>query len=374
MKVITKFPAPAKENFYAELRKRVNNDFLERKQSINANSLMWVKTIIFLTLFTIVYFTILLVKLNGVTLVSLTVLLGIICAFIGFNICHDAIHGSFSSSKKVNKALSMLFHLVGANPYVWNITHNVVHHTYTNIPGHDEDIEIAPGLIRISEDEELRPHQRFQQWYAFPMYGLASLSWVLRKDYKKFFQKHIGARENIHPKIEYFNLFFYKFLYYFLFIGLPLIFIDIPWWQVAIGFVLLHLAQGITMGLVFQLAHVVEGTIFPTPNVEGNMEEAWAEHQMRTTANFATQSPLAAFFLGGLNRQIEHHLFPKICHVHYGRVSVIVKQTALEFGLPYHENETFTKALVSHFRTLKKMGRPLVLVNESIKNQVVEAY
>lgn len=307
--------------------------------------------------FSVIYLTILIAGFNSIILILLTIVLGMVCAFIGFNVCHDAIHGSFSANKQTNKMLSMIFHLVGASPYVWNITHNIVHHTYTNIPGHDEDIEIAPGLIRICPHEELKPHQRFQQWYAFPLYGLASLSWALRKDFKKFFQKRIGAMDNNHPKIEYFNLFFYKFLYYIIFIGIPMFVMEVSWWQVIVGFVILHLAQGITMGLVFQLAHVVEGTEFPLTNQSGNIEEAWAEHQMRTTANFAGSSPMAAFFLGGLNRQIEHHLFPKICHVHYGRISKIVKQTAIEFGIPYHENKTFAAALGSHFRMLKKMGR-----------------
>lgn len=361
MKVKTKFPAASGAHFYATLRQRVNFDFASRNVSMHANGLMWLKTFIFLSLFILLYVTIILADLNGIVLILLTLTLGVVCAFIGFNICHDAIHGSFSAHKRTNKTLSLLFHLVGASPYVWNITHNIVHHTYTNIPGHDEDIEIAPGLIRISHEDKLEPHQRYQQWYAFPLYGLASLSWVLRKDYKKFFQQTIGARENIHPQIEYFNLFFFKFLYYGLFIIVPILLMNLQWWQVLIGFILLHLAQGITMGLVFQLAHVVEGTAFPKPNEHGDMEEAWAEHQMRTTANFATQSPMAAFFLGGLNRQIEHHLFPKICHVHYGRISVIVKQTAMEYDIPYYENHTFFSALRSHFRLLKKLGRPEVV-------------
>ena len=358
MKSKAKFPCLAGNTFYSEVRRRVNNDFKENNRSINANVLMWFKAFLFLTIFLALYFSILLLNVHSTILLGLTILLGATCAFIGFNICHDAIHGSFSSSKRINSFFSFLFNMVGANPYVWNITHNVVHHTYTNIPGHDEDIEVAPGLIRICTEDELKPHQRFQHWYAFPLYSLASLSWVFRKDYKKFFQKSVGACQNKHPKIEYFNLFFYKFLYYFIFIGLPILIMPLAWWQIAIGFVVLHMAQGLTMGLVFQLAHVVEGTTFPITNAEGNMEEAWAEHQMRTTANFATQCPISAFFLGGLNRQIEHHLFPKICHVHYGRISTIVKQTALEFGLPYHENTTFLSALRSHYRILKKMGQP----------------
>ncbi|QPH38597.1 fatty acid desaturase family protein [Pedobacter endophyticus] len=356
MKIKAKFPASTGANFYSELRKRVSSDFAERGVGINGNFLMWIKLIVFLTIFIALYLLILLSGMSVWALSILTLALGVVSAFIGFNICHDAIHGSFSESKRINRVLSMLFHLIGANPYVWNITHNIVHHTYTNIAGHDEDIEIAPGLIRVCRDEKLRPHQRFQHLYAFPLYGLASLSWVFRKDYKKFFQHTIGSRKNLHPRIEYFNLFFYKALYYFIFILLPVLYMDLSWWMVLSGFLLLHLAQGITMGLVFQLAHVVQGTEFPIADDTGNMKEAWAEHQIRTTANFAPHSALASFFLGGLNRQIEHHLFPKICHIHYGRISVIVKQTALDFGLPYHENKTFLSALRSHYVLLKELG------------------
>ncbi|TCD12140.1 acyl-CoA desaturase [Pedobacter frigidisoli] len=360
MKSKAKFPCSTGTSFYGEVRKRVQMSFKEQDLSTHANKAMWFKAILFLTIFVGLYFSILFVFQGTLVLILMAILLGVTSAFIGFNICHDAIHGSFSSSKSVNSSLSFIFHMVGANPYVWNITHNVVHHTYTNIPGHDEDIEVAPGLIRIAEKDELKPYQRFQQWYAFPLYSLASLSWIFRKDYKKFFQASVGACQNKHPKIEYFNLFFYKFLYYFLFLAVPILTISIPWWHVIIGFIVLHLAQGLTMGLVFQLAHVVEGTIFPSPNQHGNMEEAWAEHQMRTTANFATHCPFAAFFLGGLNRQIEHHLFPKICHIHYGKISKIVKQTALEYNIPYHESPTFFTALKSHFLILKKMGQPAI--------------
>ncbi len=341
----------------ATTRKRVDAYFREANISRNANVAMWAKTLFFLTGFVGLYVFILSNVVSAGWMLMLSVLLGMFSAFVGFNICHDAIHGSFSSDKRTNRLFSYVFNFIGANPYVWSITHNVVHHTYTNIPGHDEDIEVAPGLIRISEEEPVNRIQRYQHWYAFPLYGLASLSWVFRKDYKKFFQSKIGEQEMNHPRKEYFNLFFYKAVYYFLYIILPLLILDITWWQFLIGFLALHLAEGLTMGLIFQLAHVVEGTDFPTPNPDGNLEEAWAEHQMRTTANFATHSKVAAFFLGGLNRQIEHHLFPNICHIHYGPISKIVKQTAQEFNIPYIENYTFASALKSHFIMLRRFGK-----------------
>ncbi|GGK79457.1 fatty acid desaturase [Rufibacter glacialis] len=343
--------------FFATVRQRVETSFKEKGLSKNGNGAMWGKTAFFVLGFFSLYLLILSGWFGAWAMLGLTLALGAFAAFIGFNVCHDAIHGSFSQHARVNKGLSFLFHLVGANPYVWNITHNIVHHTYTNIPGHDEDIEVAPGLIRLDASEKVNGIQRYQHLYAFWLYGLASLSWVLRKDYIKFFKKNIGQHTAQHPRIEYFNLFFYKILHYVIFIAIPLVVLNLTWWQAALGFLVMHMAEGMVMGLVFQLAHVVEGTDFPVPNEQGNVEEAWAEHQMRTTANFAPTSALASFFLGGLNRQIEHHLFPKVCHIHYPAIAVIVRQTAQEFNLPYIESPTFVSAIQSHYRMLKKLGK-----------------
>ena len=344
--------------FFATARQRVELYFQENSLSKHANRAMWFKTVFFLTGFILLYRLILSNQFVLWTMLGLGILLGMFSACIGFNVCHDAIHGSFSANKYINKAFSLVFHLVGANPYVWSISHNIVHHSFTNIAGHDEDIEIAPGLIRLKAEDEVKKIHRYQHWYAFMVYGLASLSWVFRKDYVKFFQKTIGHHPNTnHPKREYFNLFFYKGVYYFLFIVLPLLVLDITWWQFIIGFVVMHVCEGVVLGSVFQLAHVVEDTAFPLPNAQGNIEEAWAEHQLQTTANFAPKSALASFFCGGLNQQIEHHLFPKICHIHYPVISDIVKQTAREFNLPYIESPTFFSALKSHYRTLKRLGK-----------------
>lgn len=346
----------SKSQFLVTIRNRVDQYFIDERISKHGNWLMWLKAFIFLGGFLICYLLILADVFNFLGLVCLCFLLGIFSAFIGFNICHDAIHGSYSNNKKINALFSTLFHFVGANPYVWNISHNVVHHTYTNISGHDEDLDVAPGLIRLSNDVPANRFQKYQHWYAFPLYGLASLSWVFRKDYKKFFHPQIGQIRTNHPKIQYFNLFFFKALYLAIFILVPILFLSMTWWHVLIGFLIMHASQGFTMGLVFQLAHVVESTDFPSPNHTGNIEDAWAEHQMRTTANFAGNNLFAAFFLGGLNRQIEHHLFPKICHVHYSKIGKIVKETAIEFQIPYLENPTFFSALKSHFRMLKKFS------------------
>jgi linoleoyl-CoA desaturase len=353
-----KFVDSERSEFFATVRKRVDSYFKEKQLSKHANGAMWAKTVFFLSGLTVLYSLILSNLFPPAIMLILAILLGMFAAFIGFNVCHDAIHGSFSGNARVNQALSLVFNVIGANAYVWSITHNIVHHTYTNIPGHDEDIEVAPGLLRMSPEDKVHKLQRYQHFYAFLLYGLASLSWVFRKDYKKFFQKRIGSYDNTkRAQKEYFNLFFFKGLYYVLFIIVPLIVVNVTWWQFIIGFLAMHLAEGLVLGLVFQLAHVVEGTDFPYPDEQGNIEEAWAIHQMRTTANFARKSWLANFLCGGLNMQIEHHLFPKICHIHYRPISDIVKQTAEEFNVPYIESKTFGGALRSHYTMLKKLGK-----------------
>lgn len=342
--------------FFFTVKERVNNYFKEHNISCHANMEMVSKTLLLLTSLVGLYACILSGKFSITALFLMALLLGAVKAFIGFNVCHDAIHGGYSSNKNVNKLLGLIFNIIGANVYVWSITHNVVHHTYTNIPGHDEDIDVAPGMIRLSPDEKLKPAMRYQHWYAFPLYGLASLSWVFRKDFKKFFQKKIGQIENNHKPIEYFNLFFFKLLYYTLFIILPLVFLNITWWQFLIGFISMHFLKGLVLGVIFQLAHVVENTSYPRTNSENNIEEAWAIHQMQTTADFARNNKLLSYFVGGLNFQIEHHLFPKICHVHYAKIAPIVEATAKEFGVPYIHNETFFMAIKSHYKMLKKFG------------------
>lgn len=353
-----KFNGRKQPGFYAEVKQEVENYFKTNEIGKNANGAMVFKSVFFLTALVGLYLLILFGGFNAMVTLSLAILLGMVQAFIGFNVSHDAIHGSYSSRRKVNKLMSMSFNLIGANPYVWTITHNQVHHTFTNIPGHDEDLDVAPGLVRVSPSDEKKPIMKYQHLYAFFLYGFASLSWVFRKDYVKFFQRQIGHTDNSkHPKIEYFNLFFFKALYYTLFIVVPLLVLDFTWWQFLIGFITMHLAEGFVLGLVFQLAHVVEGTQFPEPDMEGRVDESWAIHQMQTTANFSRKSRLATFLCGGLNFQIEHHLFPNICHIHYPTISEIVERVAKKYDVPYHENHTFVGALRSHYKTLKRFGR-----------------
>lgn len=353
-----------KQGFYSKVKERVDAYFTETGKSKHADGMMIFKTVLFLGGTLSLYLLILFGNFGIWTMFTMAIALGVFSAFIGFNVCHDALHGSYSSNSFINKTLGSIFHLLGANDYNWKISHNVVHHTFTNIHDHDDDLIVAPGLVSVCPQDKPKPIQRFQHYYAFLLYGFASLAWVFAKDYVKFFQDRIGNFPTPkHPPIEHFKLFFFKLLYYILVIVLPLVLIDtITWWQFIIGFVVMQMAKGFVLGLVFQLAHIVEYLQFPEPDVTGTMEDVWAAHQLRTTANFGINNFLTCFFCGGLNMQIEHHLFPKICHTHYRAISSIVKTTAHEYNLPYYENRSFTSALASHYRTLRRFGKEALVM------------
>lgn len=351
-----KFVETEKSQFLQVVRNNTNAYFEENNLSKKANWKMAFKTLILLGL---------MVTLYGFTFFGhfpllihfvLAAGLGITMTLIGFNVCHDALHGSFSDRKWVNTFFGWFFNVIGANVYVWKITHNQIHHTFTNIVGHDADLEVAPGIIRINSTESLKPIHRYQHIYAFMLYSLSSLSWFFKKDYMKFFDKSLRERGMKPPISEYFKLFAYKAFYYTLFLIIPLIVMPFAWYTILAVLLVMHFAEGMVMGNVFQLAHLVEETDMPEPKHDENITDPWAVHQMKTTANFARKNKFVSSIFGGLNFQIEHHLFPNICHVHYPAISEIVRNTAKEFGLPYHENESFFGAVKSHYNFLKKMG------------------
>ncbi len=344
--------------FSKTVRQRVDHYFEEHNLSKHANLQMVVKTVLLLILYFGSYALIISGQLSLVAMWFLTFVMGIGMAGIGFSVSHDALHGAYSSNKHINRALGFTFDLLGANGYIWKITHNIIHHTYTNIHGHDEDLEIA-GFIRLSPHSEYKKIYRVQHILAFFAYSLATFFWVFVKDYKQFLKANIGPYENkSHPVSEWVILFVTKGIYYTYMLVLPMLLLDITWVHLLIGFSTLHLTAGLILGIIFQLAHVVEGTDHPEPDEENMIDEHWMIHEMMTTNNFARDNKPLCWFVGGLNFQIEHHLFPRICSVHYPAISHIVEQTAKEFNIPYNHHDTFFEAVASHYRTLKKFGDP----------------
>lgn len=353
-----RFPNRDGRDFHKTVTARVNQYFRDNGISTYANGAMLLKTTILLASYVGFYFAILSGAFNIWAMWLMCLGLGVATAGIGFSVAHDAIHGAYFKNKRLNYLLGLTMNLIGGNRYVWSITHNVVHHTYTNIHDHDEDLEVAP-FIRLSEHAPHQPIHRVQHILAFLAYSLATIFWVFLKDYKKLAQANIGPYQGKrHPRKEIVLLIASKLFYYGYMIVVPIIVLDVAWWQFLIGFLTVHLTAGIILGVVFQMAHTVENTEFPQSDEKGSMPDSWAVHQMKTTGNFAMNNPVINWFVGGLNFQVEHHLFPNICSVHYKHISPIVKKTAEEFGVPYNYYETFGGAIKSHYRQLKALGRP----------------
>lgn len=350
------FPQKEGATFAAEVKREVEGYFTETGKSQKASVGMVVKSVVLLATFFGSYFLILLTPWSPWAKLGLAVVMGLGMAGIGFAVTHDALHGAYSNSPFINKTIGRFFDLVGANAYLWKITHNIIHHTYTNIEGIDEDLTVSP-LLRLSPTSPLLPIHRWQHIYGFLAYAGSTLFWVFTKDFKYILQKDLGPYRDIkHPKGEIVNLIVTKLIYYGWAIVIPFLVLDNPWWQIALGFLVMHLVAGFVLGVVFQLAHVVEGPEFPAPDAEGRMGDAWLIHEMRTTANFARENPMVSWYVGGLNFQIEHHLFPKVCSVHYPAISKIVERVATKHGIPYNTNPTVWAAVKSHHRMLKAFG------------------
>lgn len=359
MSVISvKFATTRAIGFAAEMKARVEAYFAERGLSDKANGEMLVRTAVALGLTFGCYALILSGWFSPGVMLVLAVLMGVGVAGVGFGVSHDALHGAYSHNPRINRLIGYTFDLLGANSYMWKITHNVIHHTYTNIDGIDEDLAVSP-LIRLSPRSPWRPVHRVQQWLAFVLYSFSVLFWVWVKDYKYFLQRDLGPyRDKKHPQSEVVILFVTKILHIGWSVVVPLIVLDLAWWQFLIGYLAMHLTAGLILGVVFQLAHVVEGPEYPVPDSHGQMDDAWLVHQMETTSNFATGNTLLTWYVGGLNYQVEHHLFPRTCSVHYPAIRPIVRAVAREYGVSYHEQPTLWAAIRSHYRTLKRHGDP----------------
>jgi len=350
--------AKSHATFSSALKKNVANYFKETHLPTTANAAMIFKTIVMISLYLVPFTLILVLNPSGWLALGLTVLMGIGIAGTGMGVMHDAVHGAYSKRKWVNQLLGGTLYLLGSNVLNWKIQHNVLHHTYTNINELDEDIA-SKGPIRLAEEAPLKAIHKYQYIHAFFFYGLMTLA----KIYNDFFQlakyNRMGITKglNAHPTGEYLKMVFRKVVYLVLIIGLPLYFTDFLWWQVALGFFIMHWVAGFILAVIFQLAHVVEGAEQPVPSLEGNLDNEFAVHQLLTTADFGRNNRFLTWFVGGLNFQVEHHLFPQICHIHYKNLSYIVEKTAKEFNLPYNSKPTFLAAFRSHVKRLKALGR-----------------
>lgn len=353
-----KFNAKSNPEFFVELRKRVNAHFKENNISKHANANMVVKTIFMVSLYFIPLAFMIFGSVSSLsTMYLLWLLMSLGMSGIGLSVMHDANHGSYSNNKQINNALGLLITFIGGYHVNWKIQHNVLHHSFTNIHGHDEDIE--KGVMRFSPTQERKPIFRFQLFYAPILYGLLTIYWLIAKDFEqlaRYRKKGLLKAQGLTYGRALAHTILCKIVYTIVTIILPFMILPFAWWQILLGFLGMHFLSGLILALIFQPAHVLEETEFFVPGENGSVENSWAIHQMKTTANFANNSVLFSWLIGGLNFQIEHHLFPNICHVHYKQISKIVKSTADEFGVPYYQHRTFFDALKSHFTLLHELG------------------
>ena len=320
---------------------------------------MMVKTVIMIALF----FVPLIILSSGMVtttwmLFSLYILSGFGMSGIGMGVMHDAIHGSYSKSERINTLLGYTFNLIGGNAKVWKIQHNVLHHTYTNIDQADDDLN-APFFLRFSPHAKHYWVHQFQHIYIWFFYCISTISWITTKDFvrlKRYRDMGFFDKKNEYEK-TLISMIAWKLFYYSYALILPMIMIPLSWSLILLAFLCMHVITGLLVSVVFQIAHIMPTVEFPLPNKLGHMNENWYAHQFATTSNFSPKSKLLFWLIGGLNHQVEHHLMPDVCHVHYNKLSKIVSDTAQEFGMPYHVKRSFFHAIWEHTKMLRMLGK-----------------
>ena len=349
---------PAKAAFFNTLRGRVNDYFTDNHISKYGNGAMIWKTIILLLGYTLPIAAIVLLHTPfGISLL-LWAVTGIFMAGVGMSVMHDANHGAYSSNATINYLLGHTLSLCGGSVFNWKLQHNILHHTYTNIVHMDDDIQDRL-VLRFSPHTEVKWYHKFQFVYAFLFYGVLTLYWVLLKDFilhYSYIKRGVNSRSKKENAIILTRIIVMKAFYFTLFFLIPILVFHVPTVEIILGFLVMQFMAGLILTVVFQLAHTVDETTHPLPSDANTIENSWAIHQLNTTVNFSRKNKILSWYVGGLNFQVEHHLFPGICHIHYPEIAPIVKATAEEFGIPYLENPTFADALRSHVRALKRFG------------------
>ncbi|MEM7551419.1 MAG: acyl-CoA desaturase [Bacteroidota bacterium] len=356
-----KFPrfshGTGRDGFLKDLRNNVNNYFKENGITPHANLQMKIKTIVIFSLYFAPYILIITGVVTSWPAILLCVLMGLAQAGIGMSIMHDACHDAYSSNKVINRILSYSINFIGGNRSNWIVQHNVKHHTYTNVFEADEDVDVG-NIIRLSPYSKKLKIHRFQHIYSWFLYTLGTIGWLTYKDFHQAL-KYRPFKKNQKQSSFTFHItkvFLSKVFYYSYIVIIPVLVTDFTIGQVILGFLTIQMVTGLVLTVVFQLAHVVENTEHSSAPLTPVLEDSWAVHQVKTTNNFARKNKFLNWYLGGLNFQVEHHLFPNICHIHYNKISEIVKKTVHEYGLTYNEHPTFLQALQSHYRFLRTLG------------------
>lgn len=314
-------------------------------KSTTGNLKLFIKTAVIIVSGLFLFFFPYFVWYGGIIYLITKALSGYVAASAGFCIGHDALHDSFSEYKKLNRLFGYIFDVYGASSFFWITKHNIIHHGKTNTPD-DGDIATS-GMFRFAPFQKWLPRHRFQHIYAYPAYAIEHLYWFFN-DFKRF--KESGYKMSFFDKVIFFSG---KLLYILKTLVLPVVFFG--WWGL-LGFFVMEAVCGYRLSIVFQLAHVQRKSQFFEGNEKGVVEMEWAVEQVLTTADFGTKNRWLTYWLGGLNFQVIHHLFPRVSHVHYPEMQNFVVKLCNEFNLPYNHYETMKSAKKDHFGHLKDLA------------------
>ncbi len=341
--------------FTKELKQRVEDYFAGEGKRQTGSWYLYHKTLVLCGIAVLIYILLLWNIAPTWVNILLCVVLGFNFASIGFNVMHDGAHGSYSSKKWVNEMMGYSLNILGGSVFYWKVKHNVMHHAYTNIEGHDDDIDIKP-FIRTNENQKKYWFHRYQHVYAFVLYLVTYLLWIAVNDFQKYFTGKVASKKITGMNAREHMVFWVsKISYIFIIIIIPGLVLG--WFNMLIGFLIVSGVCGLILSIVFQLAHVVEDAEFPMPDPDSNkIEENWFVHQLATTANFSTQSKIVSWFVGGLNFQVEHHLFPKISHIHYPEINKLVKEVCAKYNITYIEYPNLIEAIKAHINHLRIVG------------------
>ena len=357
------FETDYKRDFMIELREKVDAYFQETNLSKHANINTVIKSLVMIILYLGPYFLMVTGVISSPYLILLCwIVMGFGMAGVGMDLMHDANHGSYSSHKWINKGLGKSLYLLGGLPATWQIQHNNIHHSYTNIDGYDADINPAP-ILRFSPHKPHHKIHRYQHIYGWFLYGLMTILWITTKDFQQLYKYRKAGlleREELSFSRLMIELLLSKILYYAIFVAIPLIILPIPWYLTLLFFFIMHFIASVLLSTIFQTGHILPDSAYPLPDENGNLEDNWIVHQLKVTSDYAPNNKFLIWFLGGLNYHAVHHLFPNICHVHYKKISSIIKEVADKHGVTYRIQPTFLKAIGKHAKMLKLLGQKQV--------------
>ena len=343
-------------DFIVETRREVEQYLASRGAHLRARLQLYVKSVVAVGILASSWAVLVFARPGLVP--GLVCLAGVVLGaiLIGFCVQHDANHGAYFRSRRFNHLLGWTADaLLGFSSYAWRVKHNVAHHTYTNVDGYDDDINQTP-FARLTPTQQPRPWYRLQHIYIWPLYSLMVIRWQTGADIAAIVRRRIG-RSALHlpRRWDLVGLIAGKAVFVTWAIAVPLL--VYPWWVVLPGYLGFTMATSLVTATTFQLAHCVEEADFVSPGALAAEPRVWAVHEVETTVDFCPGNRVLTWVLGGLNYQIEHHLFPRVAHTHYPHLAEIVRRNALKHGVRYTSQPSLRAALRSHQRHLRALGR-----------------